>query len=211
MTRCLTFNMEVNENIERVAEGLEARASVTGSYEHILWETARKHKLQRIFNAGQTTLEQFGYNIYYKGSASPIEEFEPSKSYQLRFKNSRGRFNMEQHTELDVDVQDRPQNTTKSGKVKEINTGERQEFYEPNEDGEYEYGHKKDEMVEIVTEVEHEGVEVESSDIYRYYSDPHPRSSLGRFLNRYGTLEVGQDVDVQFDSDGFGEVVIPRN
>lgn len=205
----MAFN-DSSDNIERIAQGLEDRADVSANYDHVLWETARKNKLEQLFESGQTRLTSFDFNICYNGSGTPIKSPEPSKSVQTRFTTKGGELNMESVDSLDVDVQDRPKNETKEAEVVEINKGERQDFFEPNDDGEYEYGHPEDPYVQLVCEYTHEGVELEHTEAIRFYSSPDSRSNLAKIQQRYGDIQKGLEVNVDFDSDGFGDIVIPR-
>lgn len=194
---------------ERLAKALEERADVTEQYDHVLWETARRNKLKRMFDSGQTRLNAFGYNIYYQGSADPVIEFQQPKTIQTRFKLIGGDNMTEEHDSLDYEVADRPEKETKKGEVVAIRTGARQEFYEPNEDGEYRYGDASDPMLQIVAEYEHDGATLQETFTFRDYDSPDPRSNLGKYVKRYGSPEKGQEVNIDFDENGYGSVVLP--
>ena len=199
----------VNADPERLAKALEDRVDVTNEYDHSLWELARKNRLQQEFNEGQTKLNSFGFNICYNGSAEAINSFKPVKSVQTKFKITGGDFMTEEHDSIDLDVQDRPERTTKSAEITAIRTGARQEFYDPEDDGEYKYGSASDPMIQIVLEYEHDGAELEETQVFRYYDNPDPRSNLGKFVKRYGAPEKGLEVNIDFDENGQGSIVLP--
>lgn len=194
---------------ERMAKALEDRADVTEQYDSVIWETARKNRLAGLFNSGQTDLTAFGYNIYYQGSADPLTSYEPVKSFQTHFKSTGGDIMTETHDSLDVDVQERPKRETKEAEIVDIVTGDREDFYDPNEDGGYEYGTASDPMVQLVYEYEHDGAELQGTETMRFYRNPDARSNMGKFISRWGKPETGMEVHVDFNEDGYGSIVLP--
>jgi len=107
----------------------------------------------------------------------------------------------------DVEVTERPQNTTKTGTVTNVIKGTRQEIYDLEDGEELEYGEMDDVLVQIVAEVEHEGDTIEVQDSVAYYDSPSLQSAFGKYINRYGKPESGQEVDFTFDDDGRAKVV----
>lgn len=170
-----------------------------------IWKAKKKKKRRKeILNGDQEVLTDFGIsevpNITKKSSYC-------SKSVQTNF-NIGGDSLMEVDPDLDgVNVKDLPQGETLEGEVSEIAKGERQEFYDPNEDGEYRFGEAEDVMLQFEIEVNYNGDKVVVYETVTYDENPDPRSNLGQIINRYGVPEVGDQVNVDFDKDGRGEMV----
>ena len=45
-------------------------------------------------------------------------------------------------------------------------------------------------------------------DRIAFYDEPMSNSKLAKFLNKYDTLEVGKQIKVIFDKDGFGKIKV---
>lgn len=191
---------------DRIAEQLEDKVNPSKQYDSVLWEHARKNKLRKMFLNGQTTLEIHITEINTIVLENDIPEFTQNHTTQLNLRGEK----METHESLDVDTMDVPEGETLKGEVTEINKGAREEFFDPDENGEYEFGEASDEFVEIVAEVDYKGSKVPVRDRMRYYDNPHPSSSLGAFIRRYGKPEVGAEVTVDFDKKGHGQIVKPN-
>lgn len=114
-----------------------------------------------------------------------------------------------EESKLGGSVRDIPKSETLTGEVVAIRSGAREDFRSRNEDGEWSYedAEASDEFAEITVEVEYKGEVYKHTESFQAYENPHPRSTHGKLLNQYGELEVGDEVDVKFDSDGNSEVV----
>lgn len=215
----------VDKNPERVAKGLEERADITNSYNHVLWETARQNKLKKQFQNGQQTLTDHMTILSQSTVADYVNEpvnrekvlcddFNntiSSISNQKRFTINGGEINMETHDSLDVDTRELPENETLNGEVTEIHTGRRDELNENFDSSEApEWANADDDMVRIVIEVDYRGDKLTHSETVAYYDEPDPRSNLGAWIRRYGNPEIGQEVNVDYNSDSEGSVVLPN-
>jgi len=58
----------------------------------------------------------------------------------------------------------------------------------------------------VVINIENNKHNIKISENYAYYKNPNVRSNLGKFLKRYGRIEVGQEVVLTTNDDGFYEV-----
>lgn len=213
------------QNPDRMVKGLEDDVNVAKPYNSTLWEIARKNKLQRMFDRGQTTLTDHMTIL----SQQTLDEFDSKarsglndskradyvsfsqKSVQSSFTTKGGDKLMQEHDALDLETGEIPTNDTLQGEVSEIRTGTREELmdnFDPEDSPEW--AEAEDELVQLVIEVEYKGDTIQHTQSMAYYDEPDPRSDLGAFIRRYGSPEQGQSVNVDYDADGNSELVLPN-
>lgn len=114
-----------------------------------------------------------------------------------------------EESELGGSVKDIPKSQTLTGEIVAIRSGNREDFRDRNEDGEWSYedAEASDDFAEVTVEVEYNGEVYKHTESFQVYEKPHPRSTHGKLLTQYGELEVDGEVDVKFDSDGNSEIV----
>lgn len=116
---------------------------------------------------------------------------------------------METNPDLgDIEVADRPKNHTTTGNVTQVVLGTRAELYELDDDEEPKYGSRDDRLLNLEVEVEVKGDTFTIFEDMRYYENPSDRSTIGKYVKRYGTPEAGQEVTVDFDDEGDAKIVV---
>lgn len=108
----------------------------------------------------------------------------------------------------DIDVTKRPKNQTTNGTVLKVQKGTRAEMYNLEDGEEPTYGDREDELLSLTVETTVNGTEFMVYEDIRFYDNPSDRSDLGKYVNRYGVPETGQEVTVDFDSEGNVSVVL---
>lgn len=161
-----------------------------------------------ILNGVQTIIDDFNISEPPKFNDTTSPDFNPAKTIQTSFIG--GEQFMQQNPDLNDDVTDIPEQETIRMEVKEWFTGQRDEIYDIPEDEELKYGERDDKMLQIVLEATYNGNTITHQETFRYYQNPDPRSSYGAFLRRYGQLEEGKEVNVDFDSSSDGSIVLPN-
>lgn len=106
----------------------------------------------------------------------------------------------------DVTVSERPKNQYMKAEVVNVTMGTRQEVYDLDEDSELEYGDLDDQIVQIEALAEYKGNEFTIYENIRFYENPSDRSRFGQYINEYGTPEKEQEVQVNFDNEGNGQI-----
>jgi hypothetical protein len=65
------------------------------------------------------------------------------------------------------------------------------------------------ETLNITVECKHGDQHVRCTDRISFYKNPHDRAALARYIKKYGgDPQVGQTVKVDFNSKGFGSIVL---
>ena len=115
---------------------------------------------------------------------------------------------MESNPNLEnVEVSERPKNTTIQGQILNVIKGTRQELYDLDDDHEPKYGSLDDERLQLEIEVEYQGSTITVYEDMSFYENPSDRSMFGQFINRYGTPQTDLEVEVTFDHEGNAQVV----
>lgn len=66
----------------------------------------------------------------------------------------------------------------------------------------------KKQLVQIKFETTFENNRLKGEDTFAYYPEPMSNSKLGKYLEKYDELKVGQVIKVIYDKDGFGKVKV---
>lgn len=115
---------------------------------------------------------------------------------------------MEQNPDFsDVEVSERPKNVTAEATVVNVVKGSRSELYPDTDEDSLKYGSMDDELIQLELNVQHKGHTITIYEDMAFYQNPSDRSMFGQYINRYGSPEAGQNVDVTFDDDGEAQVV----
>ncbi len=65
-----------------------------------------------------------------------------------------------------------------------------------------------DKFLKIYFESKYKDKTIPGNDRIRYYAQPQANSNLGKFLKKYGKIDVGVNIKVLYNSEGFGSIVL---
>lgn len=90
--------------------------------------------------------------------------------------------------------------------VLEVNKTCWAEIIAPEKLGEFDEPNK--ELVQIKFEASYDDNKLKGEDTFAYYERPMSNSKLGKYLEKYDELKVGQVIKVIYNKDGFGKVKV---
>lgn len=99
-----------------------------------------------------------------------------------------------------------PKDEVLPGVVLKIEKGLLSEFLDPAVHNKFD--NLEQETLRIEFEVSFNDKHIKGNDRLAYYSEPMTNSKLGKFLNKYGELKVGQQIKVIYDGEGFGKIKV---
>ena len=99
-----------------------------------------------------------------------------------------------------------PEDVTLDGIIVNIEQGMLREFIDEKVHDKFD--NLESEQINIYFEVQYEGRTLKGNDRFAFYGEPMSHSKLGQFLNKYNDLAVGVKIKVQYNSKGFGSIII---
>lgn len=102
------------------------------------------------------------------------------------------------------DVVQSPKDEILNGVIVDIKKGLLSEFIDEKHHSKFD--NLEQEILEIQFETKFNDNILKGFDKMPYYKDPMSNSKLGKFLTKYEKLEVGTQIKVDYDGDGFGTI-----
>lgn len=97
-----------------------------------------------------------------------------------------------------------PRDEILDGVIIKIDKGLLSEFIDPKVHSKFD--NLEQPTLNITIDVKFNDKVIKVTDRIAYYKEPMTNSKLGKFLNKYDKLEVGKQIKVFFNSEGFGNI-----
>jgi len=107
-------------------------------------------------------------------------------------------------TQTSKDVIKSPKDTVLRGKVISAEKTTWRKIIDPDKISKFDEPDK--DIIQVKYEVEFEGTNISGSDTMAYFEKPMSNSKMGKYLEKYGSFEVGQDISVDFDDKGYSKL-----